>query len=150
MYCTIDECCASKEMTMEETLKDPLAAEIVRVCTERSPGVKSGSVDRILQYMALLLRDRRHSKMTFLIQSCVHGGGAPEPRPEPRTSLQRGQTSKSSSTYSSSKSRLRDASRSWTPTRGKLMRRTSKANRTCSLGEQSWLTHAHPNRQSSF
>ena len=56
MYCTIYECCASKEMTMEETLKAPLAAEIVRVCTERSTGVKSGSVDVILQqYMALLL-----------------------------------------------------------------------------------------------
>lgn len=40
---------------MEETPKDPLAAEIVRVSTERCTGVESGSMDRVLQYVTLLL-----------------------------------------------------------------------------------------------
>lgn len=55
MYCTMYERYASKEVMIYETAKGPVATEIIRVCTERGTGVKSGSMDRVLQYMALLL-----------------------------------------------------------------------------------------------
>lgn len=43
------------EMTVQETAKNLLAAEIAHGCTERRTGVKSGSMDRVLQHMAILL-----------------------------------------------------------------------------------------------
>lgn len=67
--------------------------------------------------------------MMLLIQSCVDGGGAPEPRPEPGQVCKEGKTSRSSSTYSSSKRAACETHRGARHRRdGKLMRRTSKAN----------------------